>query len=80
MGNELAWAFDANSSGDGTLRILETLESFYRSNYSYLVNLAKYISGPCVVVMLGLVVGFVVYAFFSPLVKIITLLCRLATP
>jgi len=80
LGNAIAWAFEANSSGDGTLRILETLETFYRSNYSYIVNLAKYITGPCVVLAIGLTVGFVVYAFFSPIVKIITLMSNLITP
>jgi type IV pilus assembly protein PilC len=80
LGDAIAWAFEQNAGRDSTPGILETLESFYRSNYSYMVNLAKYITGPCVVIMLGLVVGFVVYALFSPLVKIITLLCGLVTP
>lgn len=80
LGNTIAWAFERNAGPDSTLSILETLETFYRSNYSYMVNLAKYIAGPCVVIMLGCVVGFVVYALFSPLVKIITLLCSLVTP
>jgi type IV pilus assembly protein PilC len=80
LGNAIAWAFEQKSGPDSTLRILETLESFYRSNYSYMVNLAQYITGPCVVIMLGFVVGFVVYALFSPLVKIITLLSSFVTP
>ncbi len=80
LGNTIAWAFEQKAGRDSTLSILETLESFYRSNYSYMVNLAKYITGPCVVIMLGFVVGFVVYALFSPMVKIITILCSTVTP
>jgi type IV pilus assembly protein PilC len=80
LGNAIAWAFEQKTGPDSTLKILETLESFYRSNYSYMVNLAQYITGPCVVIMLGLVVGFVVYALFSPMVKIITLMSSFVTP
>jgi len=80
LGNTLAWAFEQKTGRDSTPGILETLESFYRSNYSYMVNLAKYIAGPCIVIMLGFVVGFVVYAFFTPMVKIITILCSTVTP
>jgi type IV pilus assembly protein PilC len=80
LGNAIAWAFEQKTGPDSTLKVLETLESFYRSNYSYMVNLAKYITGPCVVIMLGFVVGFVVYALFSPMVKIITALSSFVTP
>ncbi|HEW79594.1 MAG TPA: hypothetical protein ENH34_06510 [Phycisphaerales bacterium] len=80
LGNSLAWAFDQQANQDGTLSILETLESFYRSNYSYRVNLARFIIGPCVIIIMGAMVGFVVYAIFSPVVAIINLMSNLVTP
>ena len=44
------------------------LESFYRSNYSYVVNLAKFVAEPFITILMGMVVGFVIYALFSPIV------------
>ncbi len=71
MGNALVWAFDAQVNQGNTPEILEMLEEFYRSNYSYRINLARFIWEPCMVLMLGSVVGFVVYAMFSPMVAMI---------
>jgi type II secretory pathway component PulF len=71
LGSPLAWAFDEKVNQGNTLMILETLESFYRSNYSYAVNLARFIIWPCVILVMGAIVGFVVYAIFSPSVLII---------
>jgi type II secretory pathway component PulF len=62
------------------LSILETLESFYRSNYSYYVNLARFIMWPCVTLLMGVMVGFVVYAIFSPGIAIIGSLAEQVTP
>jgi type II secretory pathway component PulF len=69
LGAALAWAFDANI-GDAPA-VLEMLESFYRSNYSYRVNLTRFILWPCAIIGLGLVVGFIVYAIFSPGVQVL---------
>ncbi len=80
LGSTIAWAFDADVNQGNTLTILEMLEEFYRSNYSYRVNLARFILWPCVTIMLGLIVGFVVYAFFSPMVYIINHLADMVTP
>jgi type II secretory pathway component PulF len=80
LGSPLAWAFDDKVNQGNTLSILETLESFYRSNYSYCVNLARFILWPCVVLVMGAVVGFVVLAFFSPLIAIITQLTSQVNP
>jgi len=80
LGNTLAWAFDDRVNQGNTLPILETLESFYRSNYSYRVNLARFIMGPCIVIIMGATVGFVVYAFFSPMVVIINHTANLIIP
>jgi len=71
LGAPLAWAFDDKVNQGNTLMILETLESFYRSNYSYYVNLARFIMWPCLILLMGLIVGFVVYAIFSPSILII---------
>ena len=71
LGSPLAWAFDDQVNQGNTLAILEMLESFYRSNYSYHVNLARFIMWPCIILLMGATVGFVVYAIFSPLISII---------
>ncbi len=71
LGSPLAWAFDEKVNQGNTLTILETLESFYRSNYSYYVNLARFIMWPCLILVMGVIVGFVVYAVFSPSILII---------
>ncbi len=80
LGNTLAWAFDQRVNPGSTLTVLEMLESFYRTNYSYRVNLARFIMWPCVTIIMGLVVGFVVYAFFSPLIWIINEMTNLVYP
>ena len=80
LGNTLAWAFDDRVNQGNTLAILETLESFYRSNYNYRVNLARFIMWPCVTLIMGAMVGFIVYAIFSPMVTIINHLANLVTP
>jgi len=80
LGSALAWAFDEQVNQSNTLSILETLESFYRSNYSYYVNLARFIMWPCVTLIMGVMVGFVVYAIFSPGIAIIGSLAEQVTP
>ncbi|HUU20787.1 MAG TPA: type II secretion system F family protein [Sedimentisphaerales bacterium] len=80
LGPALAWAFDEQVNQGNTLSILETLESFYRSNYSYYVNLARFIMWPCVTLIMGLTVGFVAYAIFSPGIMVIRSLADLVTP
>ena len=80
LGSALAWAFDEQVNQSNTLSILETLESFYRSNYSYYVNLARFIMWPCVTLLMGLMVGFVVYAIFSPGISIIQSMTNSVTP
>jgi len=71
VGSGLAWAFDEQANQGNTPAVLETLESLYRSNYSYRVNLARLIMSPCVTLVMGAMVGFVVYAIFSAPVAII---------
>jgi type II secretory pathway component PulF len=69
LGRALAWAFDGG--GGDTPAILEMLESHYRSLYLYRLNLTRYILWPVGILLLGLMVGFVAYAVFSPAVAIV---------
>ncbi|MHC4620684.1 MAG: type II secretion system F family protein, partial [Planctomycetota bacterium] len=80
LGSSLAWAFDEKVNRGNTLDVLETLETFYRTNYSYRVNLMKFILSPCVTIGLGIIVGLVVYAVFSPGVAVINHLATKVTP
>jgi len=80
LGSTLAWAFDQKINQGNTLVILDSLELFYRSNYSYYVNLARFIMWPCVTITMGAMVGFVVYAFFSPGVAVIRNLAETVYP
>lgn len=80
LGSPLAWAFDDRVNQGNTLSILEMLESFYRSNYSYYANLARIIMWPCVSLLMGLIVGFIVYAIFMPGIQIITNLTDMVHP
>jgi type II secretory pathway component PulF len=80
LGSPLAWAFDEQVNQSNTLNVLETLESLYRSNYSYYANLVRFITWPCVTLIMGAMVGFVVYAIFSPLVTIIQHTADLVVP
>ena len=80
LGSPLAWAFDEQVNQGNTLNVLETLESLYRSNYSYYTNLVRFIMWPCVTLMMGAMVGFVIYAIFSPLVAIIHHIADLVIP
>ncbi|MHC4633029.1 MAG: type II secretion system F family protein [Planctomycetota bacterium] len=80
LGSPLAWAFDEQVNQSNTLNVLETLESLYRSNYSYYANLVRFIMWPCVTLIMGAMVGFVVYAIFSPVVAIIHHTADLVVP
>ena len=68
LGNALAWAFDGGVETGNTPAVLEMLEAHYRSNYSYRVNLARFILWPVGIIMLGTTVGFVIFAIFSALI------------
>ena len=72
LGAALAWAFDEGAGSVETPDVLDMLETFYRSNYSYRVNLARFILWPCVIILLGLMVGAVVVGVFLPSITVIT--------
>ena len=80
LGSSLAWAFDEQVNQGNTLTILETLESLYRSNYDYYANLARFIMWPCLTLAMGALVGFVIYAMFSPGVAIVNNLANHVMP
>jgi type II secretory pathway component PulF len=80
LSSALAWAFDEQINQGNTPAILETLEAFYRSNYSYCVNLARFIIWPCIIVCMGIVVCFVVLAIFTPSIEIINSLAGSVAP
>ena len=70
IGSAIAWAFDDQINPGNAPDILEMLEQFYRTNYSYRANLTRFILEPCVVLMMGVCIGFIVYALFVPMVAI----------
>jgi len=74
LGRALAWAFDTGVNEGNTPGILDMLESHYRSLYGYRLNLMRHILWPVGILLLGLMVGFVVYGVFSPAVAIINLM------
>jgi type II secretory pathway component PulF len=80
MGSAMAWAFADVHNNRNTLDILETLETSYRWGYSRAATLARFIIGPLETLCLGLMVGFIAYAMFSPIVMIIYDTARSITP
>ena len=73
----LCLAFEQQGDYENMRNILQMLEEVYRSNYSYRVNLAKFILLPTTIVCIGSMVGFVAYAIFSAMIAIITQLVDL---
>ncbi len=80
IGSPVAWALDVRVNQGNTPMILETLETFYRTNYSYRANLVRFILWPCTTVAMGCVVGFVILAIFLPSVAFITYLVNFIVP
>jgi len=72
IGAAVAWAFDAGVNASNTPAILEMLESHHRTSYLYRLNLTRYILWPAGMLLLGVMVGFVAFAFFSPVVAVIS--------
>ena len=80
MGGAMAWAFADVHNHRNTLDILETLETSYRWGYSRAATLARFIIGPCETICLGLMVGFIAYAMFSPMIAVIYATANSVTP
>jgi len=70
LGRSVAWAFDQRANPSGAPTALETLESIYRSNYSYRARLARFIGWPLIVLALAGFVGYTVYALYLPLFEL----------
>jgi len=70
LGRSVAWAFDQRANPGSTPAALETLESIYRSNYSYRARLARFIGWPLIVLALAGLVGYTVYALYLPLIEL----------
>ena len=71
LGRGVAWAFDQNVNPGNAPDILGLLETLYRRSYRRRLLLARYIFWPCFMVVVGLMIGFVVYAMFMPIVAMI---------
>lgn len=71
IGRMIAWALDDTVNKGNAPMLLESIEEVYRSRYNYRLNLLNAIACPLMVVGLGVAVGFVVFAMFLPMVKII---------
>lgn len=80
LGAALAWAFDGGADTGNTPAVLDMLESHYRSNYSYRVNLARFILWPLGIIALGVTVGFIVYSIFAPAVQVLRYLAASVYP
>jgi type II secretory pathway component PulF len=80
LGSTIGWAFDDKVNQGNAPAILEMLESFYRSNYSYRANLARFIMWPCVTITMGIMVGFIVYSIFGALIAIVNETANLVYP
>ncbi|MBN1125773.1 MAG: type II secretion system F family protein [Sedimentisphaerales bacterium] len=70
VGYALAWAFDDRVNQSNTLQILDMLEETYRDNYNYRANLARAVAIPVMILLLGCMIGFVVYSLFMPLIEL----------
>jgi type IV pilus assembly protein PilC len=73
IGSSVAWAIDGKINPGQAPTLLGMLEETCRSKHNYLGNLIRSILWPIVVLLMGLFVGFVIYAIFSCLVRIITI-------
>lgn len=73
LGHALVWAFHQDAQSGATPTILGVLESYYRTHYRHRLQIAKHIVEPCATLVVAGFIGFVAYAFFSPIVQIIQL-------
>ncbi|MBN1818472.1 MAG: type II secretion system F family protein, partial [Sedimentisphaerales bacterium] len=80
VGPALAWAFDDSINQGNTLQILEMLQETYRNDYNYRANLARAMAIPLMILLLGCIVGFIVYSLFMPLVELNRLMAGSTIP
>ena len=80
ISDSISWAFDTRINQPNTPDILEMLQKYYRSIYTYRLNIAKSIAMPISIVMLGGTIAFILFAMFTPIVTILTFLTDTALP
>jgi type II secretory pathway component PulF len=80
IGSSVAWALDGKINPGQAPTLLEMLEETYRSKQNYIGNLIRSVMWPVVVLLMGLFVGFVIYAMFSCLVQMINVCIENVTP
>lgn len=80
VGHTLAWALDEKVNKGNTPELLAMLEEVYRNRYHYRLNIFHSILWPFVVVGMGGVVGFVIFAMFSAMVRMITVTMDYSMP
>jgi type II secretory pathway component PulF len=76
----LAWAFDDSVNKGNTPLILESIEEVYRSRYSYRLNILNSVGCPLMVLSIGLIIGWVVYALFMGAFSILFLTIQNVMP
>jgi len=76
----LAWAMDEKVNKGNAPQILEGLEEVYRNKYNYRKNVLAAAIWPLVVLCMGLVVGYVVYAMFIAIFSTITVTLQYTIP
>jgi type IV pilus assembly protein PilC len=70
MGASIAWAFDSTMHRGDTPMTLETLGEIMNNQYRFRSSLLRQILWPVQIVLLGCLVGFIVYTLFSSMVNI----------
>lgn len=73
----LAWAFDSKVNAGNTPNVLDMLEQITSDKYVYQSKMINTIVGPCVIVVLGMAVCFVMVAIYLPMVSTISHLSNL---
>jgi len=71
VGRPLAWALDGDVNPNNAPAVLEAIESFYRTQYAYAINLVASVFWPLVTLGLAGMVGCVVFATFLPYITLI---------
>lgn len=75
-GRPFSWAFDQQANPNNAPQALAVIESSFRAAHNYRARLASVVFWPMVVLSLAVMVGFVVYALFVPLVELINAMMR----
>lgn len=80
MDQPLAWAFDQRINKGSTPQVLEGMEDIYRCKYYYHKNVLAAISWPMMILGLGFMVGYVVFAMFMGTFSILFVILQQTIP